>query len=176
MNNIHHSLALFVKSALTLGIFIVCARFIEDLTSLTLIVGSFGALTVVLFSLNEESVARPKNVFFGHLLAAVIGVLCCFLIMPYSQEVAIVMAVSLSLAAMAMTNSTHPPAGAIAMIAVLAPEEVVGNGVAFVLGTALGGAGLYFAISWLAHRGVDYVLWFLTGQKGSGDVKLYRKP
>jgi len=67
------------KKALLAGIF--SAFTIGVLTVLTyksalglFIAGSFGSSMVLLFGFPESPFAQPKNVFFGHLVTALVGV------------------------------------------------------------------------------------------------------
>jgi CBS-domain-containing membrane protein len=71
---------------------------------------SFGSSMVLLFAFPESPFAQPKNVFFGHLLTALVGVV-------FTQYIALPMYVNISVAVgvgiflMILFNVVHPPAG-----------------------------------------------------------------
>ena len=79
-----------------------------------LLITSFGASTAILFGTPGGRLARPRNVFFGHVLSSVIAV-AMYMIMGctwYSVAFAVVMAV----AVMLVTDTFHPPGGATAIV------------------------------------------------------------
>jgi len=71
---------------------------------------TFGSSMVLLFAFPESPFAQPKNVFFGHLLTALVGVV-------FAQYIALPMYVNISVAVgvgiflMILFNVVHPPAG-----------------------------------------------------------------
>ena len=71
---------------------------------------SFGSSMVLSFAFPESPFAQPKNVFFGHLLTALVGVV-------FAQYIALPMYVNISVAVgvgiflMILFNVVHPPAG-----------------------------------------------------------------
>ena len=74
------------------------------------LLASFGSTMVLLFGYPESPFAKPKNIFFGHVLTSFIGIiffkfisLPIFIIIPTS--------VALGVALMIVFNVTHPPAG-----------------------------------------------------------------
>ena len=74
------------------------------------LLASFGSTMVLLFGYPESPFAKPKNIFFGHVLTSFIGIiffkfisLPIFIIIPTS--------VALGVALMIIFNVTHPPAG-----------------------------------------------------------------
>ena len=74
------------------------------------LIASFGSTMVLLYGYPESPFAQPKNVFFGHLLTSVVGVLCLYLI-PLPDYILIPIAVGLGVGLMILFNVTHPPAG-----------------------------------------------------------------
>ena len=103
------------KKALLAGIF--SAFTIGVLTVLTyksalglFIAGSFGASMVLLFGFPESPFAQPKNVFFGHLLTALVGVIFVNYI-PLPIYINIALAVGAGVFFMILLNVVHPPAG-----------------------------------------------------------------
>ncbi len=104
----------FIKSSIA-GIFSFIT--IGILTLLTyktelgiFLIASFGSTMVLLYGYPESPFAQPKNVFFGHLITSVIGVICLYII-PLPDYVLIPLAVGLGVGLMILFNVTHPPAG-----------------------------------------------------------------
>jgi len=74
------------------------------------IAGSFGSSMVLLFGFPESPFAQPKNVFFGHLCTALVGVIFVnFVPLPIYINIAI--GVGLGVFLMILLNIVHPPAG-----------------------------------------------------------------
>ena len=74
------------------------------------LIASFGSSMVLLYGYPESPFAQPKNIFFGHLITAVVGVLCVNFI-PLPNYIVIPFGVGLGVALMIILNVTHPPAG-----------------------------------------------------------------
>jgi len=61
-----------VGAAVTIGIL----AYMTYQTELGLwLLASFGATTVIVFGYHDNPFAQPKNVFFGHLLTTLVGIL-----------------------------------------------------------------------------------------------------
>ena len=88
------------------------------------LIASFGATAVLIYGAPKAPFSQPKNVFFGHLFSAIIGVAvaCIFdglgLYTDY-YPVAIGLAVGLAIIVMMVTGTIHPPGGATALTCVL---------------------------------------------------------
>ena len=74
------------------------------------IAGSFGSSMVLLFGFPESPFAQPKNVFFGHLVTALVGVVFVALV-PLPMFINIALAVGVGIFLMILFNIVHPPAG-----------------------------------------------------------------
>ena len=72
--------------------------------------GSFGSSMVLLFGFPESPFAQPKNVFFGHLVTALVGVVFVALV-PLPMFINIALAVGVGIFLMILLNIVHPPAG-----------------------------------------------------------------
>ena len=103
------------KKALIAGFF--SAFTIGVLTALTyksalglFLAGSFGSSMVLLFGFPESPFAQPKNVFFGHLSTALVGVIFVHLV-PLPIYINIAIAVGAGIFFMILLNVVHPPAG-----------------------------------------------------------------
>lgn len=88
------------------------------------IIAAFGASAVVLYGAPESPLAQPRNVFVGSLLASFIGVSVHLLMPGQPTWIAAIIAVSLSIMAMGLTDTMHPPAGAMAFIATSGPPSI----------------------------------------------------
>ena len=96
-----------IFSALTIGILTV----LTYKTAFGLfIAGSFGSSMVLLFGFPESPFAQPKNVFFGHLVTALVGVIFVAIV-PLPLYVNIALAVGFGIFLMILLNIVHPPAG-----------------------------------------------------------------
>ena len=88
-------------------------------TSLGLfLITSFGSSMVLLYGFPENPFAQPKNIFFGHLLTAFIGVLFLSYI-PLPLFINIALAVGVGIFLMMIFNIVHPPAGANPIIVII---------------------------------------------------------
>ncbi len=86
----------------------------------------FGATMVLVMAVHESPLAQPKNIFFGHILSAASGVLI-YSILGMSF-LTIGLAVAVSVWAMMVTKTIHPPAGANPIIVIMG-----GKGISFIL-------------------------------------------
>jgi hypothetical protein len=89
-----------------------------------------GATAVLLYGSIDSPFAQPRNIFFGHTISATIGVIVTQLFLANPSKFAelnwLAGAIASATAAvfMAITKTTHPPAGATAMFAVSQPSIV----------------------------------------------------
>ena len=111
------------KKAFIAGIFSIIT--IGCLTLLTyktefgvFLVASFGSSMVLLFGYPESLFAQPKNIFFGHLLTALVGVIFVNFI-PLPIFVTIPLAVGIGIFLMILMGVTHPPAGGNPIIVII---------------------------------------------------------
>ncbi len=77
--------------------------------SVSLVLGSFGASCVLVFGFPDVPFSQPRNIFGGHFLSSLIGMICLSLFGATWWSVSI--AVGTSIAVMMFTSTTHPPAG-----------------------------------------------------------------
>jgi len=88
---------------------------------------SFGSSVVVVFGYPDNEFAQPKNVLFGHLLCALIGILFITLF-KISQDRSIFfltlgIAVGISVMLMMALKITHPPAGGNTIVVMLTQDS-----------------------------------------------------
>tara|TARA_Y100000739_G_scaffold223463_1_gene226376 strand:- start:367 stop:813 length:447 start_codon:yes stop_codon:yes gene_type:complete len=82
----------------------------------------FGASMVLVMAVHESPLAHPKNVFFGHILSALAGVIV-FSLMGFSH-ISMGLGVASAIFLMIITKTIHPPAGANPIIAILGAKEI----------------------------------------------------
>ena len=82
------------------------------------LVASFGSTMVLLYGYPESPFAQPKNIFFGHLLTAFVGIVILNFI-PLPIYISIPIAVGLGVGLMILFNVTHPPAGGNPIIVII---------------------------------------------------------
>ncbi|AZQ65357.1 HPP family protein [Flammeovirga pectinis] len=104
------------NSFIGIGILGLLQMYFKD--DLVLLTGAFGATSVLLFAAPESPLAQRKNMYFGHLVSAIVGVTCYKLLFDLSPEFAVATAVGISIFLMTALNILHPPGGATAYIAV----------------------------------------------------------
>ncbi|KAJ5794644.1 hypothetical protein N7457_001243 [Penicillium paradoxum] len=93
------------------------------------IVGSFGAAAVLEFGTIESPFAQPRNAILSQIIACFfgVGISKLFALNPHAEaytELGGALACALTTAVMIITNTTHPPAGATALLAVTNAEMV----------------------------------------------------
>jgi CBS domain-containing membrane protein len=88
-----------------------------DINSAVIIVPSMGASAVLLFAVPHGKLSQPWALFGGHIISALIGVICFKLIAdPF---LAAGLAVGLAIGGMHLLGCIHPPGGATALAAVI---------------------------------------------------------
>jgi len=107
-------------------------RFVLAGTDNLFMIGSFGASAVLVYGVPHSPLAQPRNLVGGHMLSALVGVLCYQMLHPI-PELAEASAVASAIALMHLTRTLHPPGGATALIAVIGSEELHALGYLFVL-------------------------------------------
>ena len=82
------------------------------------LLASFGSSMVLLYGYPESPFAQPKNVFFGHLVTTLVGLLFLNFI-PLPIYIIIPLAVGFGVGFMILFNVTHPPAGGNPIIVII---------------------------------------------------------
>ncbi len=112
-----------LKQSLFAGIFSIIT--IAVLTILTyktelgvFLIASFGSSMVLLYGYPESPFAQPKNIFFGHLLTAIVGMFFLYFV-PLPLFIILPLAVGFGVGLMIFLNVTHPPAGGNPIIVIM---------------------------------------------------------
>lgn len=115
------------------------------------LIGSFGASSVLVYGIIQSPLAQPRNLIGGHLVSAIIGVSIHKLIPDYLW-IASPLSVALSIIAMQITKTLHPPGGATALIAVTGSSQLQELGYWYVLSPVLSGALILFITAYLFNN------------------------
>lgn len=120
-------------------------------SDLVLLIGSFGASAVLIYGATRSPLAQPRNLLGGHMLSALIGVLCWKLCQPVPW-LAPGLAVATAIALMHATRTLHPPGGATALIAVIGSPEIHRLGFWYVLVPATAGPLIMLLVALLINN------------------------
>ena len=82
------------------------------------LITSFGSSMVLLYGYPENSFSQPKNIFFGHMLTSVVGIIFLYFV-PLPIYLLIPVAVGFGITLMMLFNVIHPPAGANPIIVIM---------------------------------------------------------
>ncbi|ENM5888832.1 HPP family protein [Vibrio mimicus] len=93
----------------------------STLTNVALLMAPFGATAVLVFGVPDSPLAQPKNVIFGHLITAFVGVF--FTQFIGVSPLSLALATGIAVSAMLLTKTTHPPAGANPLLIMLAGQS-----------------------------------------------------
>lgn len=115
------------------------------------LIGSFGASAVLVFGATNSPLAQPRNLILGHFISALIGV-TVYKLIPSELWLSSALAVSLSIVAMQITRSMHPPGGATALIASVGSERVKSLGYGYVVSPVMSGVAILFVIALLVNN------------------------
>ena len=122
--NLIKSLIAGTLSSFTIGIL----TFLTYKTELGLfLIASFGSSMVLLYGYPESPFAQPKNIFFGHLLTSIAGIVFLYFL-PSPIFITIPLAVGFGVTLMIALGVTHPPAGGnpiIVIIGSVSPDYLI---------------------------------------------------
>ena len=120
MNNIKQSFLAGFFSIVTIGILTILTYKTEFGIFL---IASFGSSMVLLYGYPESPFAQPKNIFFGHLLTAIVGLIFLYFV-PLPLFLIIPLAVGFGVSLMILLNVTHPPAGGNPIIVIMGSVSI----------------------------------------------------
>ena len=107
MKNVKQSILAGLFSIITIGILTLLTYKTEFGIFL---IASFGSSMVLLYGYPESPFAQPKNVFFGHLVTSIVGLIVLYFV-PLPLFITVPIAVGFGVGLMILFNVTHPPAG-----------------------------------------------------------------
>ena len=107
MGNTKQSILAGLFSIITIGILTLLTYKTEFGIFL---IASFGSSMVLLYGYPESPFAQPKNVFFGHLVTSIVGLIVLYFV-PLPLFITVPIAVGFGVGLMILFNVTHPPAG-----------------------------------------------------------------
>ncbi|MDX8402427.1 MAG: HPP family protein [Mariprofundaceae bacterium] len=125
---------------------------IMDASAMPPLIAAFGASAVVFNGMPASEAARVRNAFGGSLIAACTGVLTAHAMPEAPGWLLAITAVPASIFLMAITDTIHPPAGALAFIAVAGPPEIRDLGWLYPLAPVTTGVATMFVAARLAQR------------------------
>ena len=114
-NNFLKSVLAGVFSSITIGILALLTYKSEFGIFL---IASFGSSMVLLYGFSESPFAQPKNIFFGHLLTSIVGVIFLYFV-PLPIYLLIALSVGVGVFLMIFLKVTHPPAGGNPIIVII---------------------------------------------------------
>lgn len=96
---------------------IAALAYLSTATNSPLIMAPLGATSVLAFAVPESPLAQPRNIIGGNFLAGLVSLICLNLFgsEPWVMAVAVGTAIGL----MQLTKTLHPPAGAVALVAIM---------------------------------------------------------
>ncbi len=109
------------------------------------LVAPFGATSVLLFAVPNSPLAQPWSAVVGNTVAALVGVAVCLTVGDPALRIAL--AVGLGIVATMLCRAVHPPAGAVAMTAVMSPEAIGELGFRFALAPVAVGTIVLVAVA-----------------------------
>jgi len=132
--------------------------FLTKYTGLIWVVGSFGAMAVIIFSLFPAPVAQPRNVILGNTIGGAVGVAVfkTFEAIGAYDEFWWVgggLTVAITVALQERTRSVHPPGGATSLIFLLQPAAQE-TGWLYVLFPSCFAACVMVAVAFFFNRAV----------------------
>ena len=115
MNNLKQSFLAGIFSIITISVLTILTYKTEYGIFL---LASFGSSMVLLYGYPESPFAQPKNVFFGHLITALVGLFFLNFV-PLPIYITIPLAVGFGVSLMIFFKVTHPPAGGNPIIVII---------------------------------------------------------
>jgi CBS-domain-containing membrane protein len=140
------------KAALLAGVgaagCITGLSFLSSQSDALWLMAPFGATMVILFGLPTSPLAQPRNIIAGHVITAAVGLVMAHFFGVHEWTLGL--AVGLSVIAMMLTNTIHPPAGANPLLIMLAGENWH-----FLITPVASGALVIVGFGYLYHRSIS---------------------
>ena len=141
----------FLGSFVGIALIGLLSRYFFGPDDTMLLVGSFGASSVLVYGIINSPLAQPRNLIGGHVLSALIGVTVHQLV-PQEVWLAAALAVSLSIVGMQITKTLHPPGGATALIATVGSAKLQALGYWYVLMPVLSGVLILLLVAMVVNN------------------------
>lgn len=116
----------------------------------------FGATCVLLFAASKSPLAQPRNVIFGHLVSAFVGLV--FLKVFGVSLFGTAVSVGVAICAMQILRCVHPPAGANPLVILLTADQIYYSW-DFLLFPVLSGAITLTIVAWLVNNVKSLSAW-----------------
>ena len=133
----------FLGAFMGIGLIALLQSFYLPKLENVLLIGSFGASSVLIYGAIESPLAQPRNFIGGQLLSAFIGV-TVYKLLPDVIWLTAPLAVATSIVVMQVTKTLHPPGGATALIAVIGTAKIKSLGYFYVVSPVLMGTVILF--------------------------------
>ena len=115
-------------------------------SGLPLLIAPFGASCVLLFAVPDSPLAQPRNLIGGHLVAATVGLAVSIMLGPGIWHAGL--AVGIAIAAMELSGTVHPPAGADPLVIMLGGTTKL----SFLVAPILSGVAILLIVALLLGR------------------------
>ncbi len=115
------------------------------------LIGSFGASAVLIYGAPQLDYSQPRNFIGGHIISTLVGVLI-YKFLSFDLMILSALAVSLSIVAMHLTSTMHPPGGATALISIIGSDQIHDLGFYLILSPILSGSVLMLCIALLINN------------------------
>ena len=128
---------------------ILCLLLLSEWSGHLYIMAPFGASCVLLYAASQSPLAQPRNIIFGHLISAGIGLI--FLKIFGVSLWSIAFSVGTAIACMQLFKAVHPPAGANPLVILLTAEHIY-YGWDFLLFPVLLGSVILVCIAYVVNN------------------------
>ncbi|KAI9292682.1 hypothetical protein K502DRAFT_367375 [Neoconidiobolus thromboides FSU 785] len=122
------------------------------------VMGSIGAMAILIYGSIDVALAQPRNFIFGNLFSALIGILVELIFIKITGSATALLwlksalAVSISLVVMQLTRTVHPPAGATALIAVSGGQKFYDIGFLYMAIPVLFSVGIMLVVALIVNN------------------------
>ena len=136
----------FVSAFIGIGIIAYLQSKILTNSENVLLIGSFGASSVLIFGAIQSPLSQARNMIGGHVISALVGV-TVYKVLPDILWLSAPLAVALSIVLMQITKTIHPPGGATALIAIIGSQKIKALGYLYVISPVFTGCLILFSIA-----------------------------
>jgi len=134
-----------IVSAVTVGLVIAGLRYLDGEIGTILLLGTFGATSLLVFVYPDSPVSQPRSVLGAHIIGAAMGLLCIQFIGPQWWSLGI--AVALTVALMKLLGVVHPPATSNSIVVFLSKPTWI-----FLLFPTIAGAVIILFLALFYHN------------------------